>query len=262
MTGPIQGSSGGLDWIDGSVQGVTDERLAQRRIAMRLSASRVLGEWTTLEGSGPALLEVVGRRLGCEVATLWLPDRDVLRPRMSWMAPRLAGTNFERVTNGLRLPRSVGLVGWAWELGKPVTPDTVPAERGFVRREVARADGLQTAIAFPAVADDRVVAVIDLHTPEVLELAEQSHQALMGLGYEVGRVLAARLGQLEGNPLTSRETEILMLAAGGLSIPRIAELAGIERSTVKTHLDHIYAKLAVSNRAAAVAHALRKGLID
>jgi two-component system nitrate/nitrite response regulator NarL len=75
-------------------------------------------------------------------------------------------------------------------------------------------------------------------------------------------VLAARLGQLEGNPLTSRETEILMLAAGGLSIPRIAELAGIERSTVKTHLDHIYAKLAVSNRAAAVAHALRKGLID
>jgi DNA-binding CsgD family transcriptional regulator len=63
-------------------------------------------------------------------------------------------------------------------------------------------------------------------------------------------------------PLTPREVEILQLAADGLTAPQIAELLVVSRHTVSTHLRHIYVKWSVPDRAAAVAEALRQGLID
>ncbi|HEY2595659.1 MAG TPA: LuxR C-terminal-related transcriptional regulator [Chloroflexota bacterium] len=62
--------------------------------------------------------------------------------------------------------------------------------------------------------------------------------------------------------LTLRELEVLALAADGLSGPALAEQLVLSRTTVSTHFDNIYAKLDVSNRAAAVAKAMRLGLID
>ena len=48
----------------------------------------------------------------------------------------------------------------------------------------------------------------------------------------------------------------------GLSGPQIAERLFISQATVKTHFEHIYEKLGIGDRAAAVAHALRTGLIS
>jgi two-component system nitrate/nitrite response regulator NarL len=47
----------------------------------------------------------------------------------------------------------------------------------------------------------------------------------------------------------------------GLSSPDIAVALFLRVPTVKTHLQHVYAKLEVSDRAAAVAQALRRGLL-
>jgi DNA-binding CsgD family transcriptional regulator len=62
--------------------------------------------------------------------------------------------------------------------------------------------------------------------------------------------------------LTPREYEVLSLIALGYSAPRVAETLVIGPSTVKTHLANIYEKLGVSDRAGAVAKAIRLGLIE
>jgi len=62
--------------------------------------------------------------------------------------------------------------------------------------------------------------------------------------------------------LSGREAEVLALAADGLSGPELARALGLSTSTVNTHFDNIYEKLGVHNRAAAVAKALRLGIID
>ena len=61
--------------------------------------------------------------------------------------------------------------------------------------------------------------------------------------------------------LTAREIEILGLLAEGLSTVQIAQRLVIGQATVKTHLHHLYEKLDVSDRAAAVARAMRQGLL-
>ena len=62
--------------------------------------------------------------------------------------------------------------------------------------------------------------------------------------------------------LTARETEILELAAEGHGARQIAAELVISSSTVRTHFEHIYTKLGVRDRAAAVARAMRLGLIS
>jgi two-component system, NarL family, nitrate/nitrite response regulator NarL len=65
-----------------------------------------------------------------------------------------------------------------------------------------------------------------------------------------------------GPRLTAREREILSRVASGASAAAIARELFISAPTVKTHLRRIYEKLGVTDRAAAVAVALRQGLID
>ena len=65
-----------------------------------------------------------------------------------------------------------------------------------------------------------------------------------------------------GRPLTEREIDILRLIAKGLSNGEAASVLGLSRATVRTHLEHIYEKLDVTNRVEAVTEGMRKGLIE
>ena len=62
-------------------------------------------------------------------------------------------------------------------------------------------------------------------------------------------------------PLSQRELEILELVAAGSTNREAAARLFISEATVKTHLLHIYAKLGVGDRAAAVAEAFNRGLL-
>lgn len=62
--------------------------------------------------------------------------------------------------------------------------------------------------------------------------------------------------------LTAREREILRLTADGRSAPQIAAELYLSPTTVRTHLQHLYDKLGVSDRAAAVAEAMRQHLLE
>ena len=78
-----------------------------------------------------------------------------------------------------------------------------------------------------------------------------------------GLVSEIRLRRNDDSPvLTAREQQILHLIAAGKSLPEIAKELYLGLTTVKTHVQHLYAKLGVSDRAAAVAIAMRRGLIE
>nr|WP_281425612.1 response regulator transcription factor [Streptomyces corallincola] len=64
-----------------------------------------------------------------------------------------------------------------------------------------------------------------------------------------------------GEPLSAREREVLALVARGTSNREIARELFISEATVKTHLTHLYAKLGVKDRAAAVATGYERGIL-
>ncbi len=68
--------------------------------------------------------------------------------------------------------------------------------------------------------------------------------------------------QPDGLVLSEREQQIVQGFARGLSIPQLAKELFIGTSTVKTYAQRLYEKLGVSDRAAAVAEAMRRGLLE
>ncbi|QCO98433.1 response regulator transcription factor [Arthrobacter sp. 24S4-2] len=96
---------------------------------------------------------------------------------------------------------------------------------------------------------------------------EQIHQAVLaaaaGQTALAPRVAALLMGRIN-NPaptLTPREVQLLELLATGLSNRAIAKQIFISEATVKTHLGHIYGKLGVDNRTAAIAAATQRRII-
>jgi DNA-binding NarL/FixJ family response regulator len=69
-------------------------------------------------------------------------------------------------------------------------------------------------------------------------------------------------GEPELKPLSEREKEILQLIAKGVSNSEAAKLLTLSKATIRTHLEHIYRKLEVTNRVEAVTEGIRKGLIS
>ncbi len=86
------------------------------------------------------------------------------------------------------------------------------------------------------------------------------------LAAEVQSALATQIqrqAQGAGQPgLSAREHEVLRLIAEGRSTPEIGRLLHLSPATVKGHLQTLYDKLGVSERAAAVAEGMRRGLLE
>lgn len=77
--------------------------------------------------------------------------------------------------------------------------------------------------------------------------------------------VAARLMQRMRDPeeegLSTREIEVLELVAHGTSNKAIAKQLWVSETTVKSHMLHIFDKLGVTDRTAAVTEALKRGII-
>jgi DNA-binding NarL/FixJ family response regulator len=74
------------------------------------------------------------------------------------------------------------------------------------------------------------------------------------------RATPVRTKDLEG--LTSREVEVLKLIAAGMSNTEIARALVVSEATVKTHVNHLFSKAGLRDRAQAVAFAYKAGIAD
>ncbi len=105
-----------------------------------------------------------------------------------------------------------------------------------------------------------------LKNVSVDDLAEAIRAAYTGrstLAPEATQALiqTASQGPTPGHNLTPREREVLALMVEGLNNPEIGERLTVSRSTARAHVSNILSKLDVSNRAEAVALALRRKLV-
>ncbi len=163
-----------------------------------------------------------------------LPDVALVDYRM----PELDGTQVAAAVRRDELPTRVLLLS-AHDDAAIVYHALEEGAAGFLSKESTRAE-LVSAVLDCARGRDVVTASLTA-----------------GLAGEI-----RKRAQPAGPSLSAREREVLRMIAAGLTVPTIAKQLFLAPSTVKTHVQRLYEKLGVGDRAAAVAEAMRRGLLE
>jgi DNA-binding CsgD family transcriptional regulator len=256
-----------LRWV-GAAQDVTELRLTERELQAYYAVSVALRDWDTFDDGVMGLLTRLGDALDYGHGALWIwdDDHDRLVCRAFWTSRRTAGatepTAFELATRAMEFAPGEGAPGRAWAQGRPIVVADMPADPCFGRPDAARALGLVSGLAVPALTDGGPLAVLSFYSTDRRAGTPSLERTLGAIGRDVGAFLARHRAQLTDRTLSPRELDVLRLAAEGRSGPEIARELFVSPSTVKTHFEHIYEKLGVGDRAGAVAYALRAGIIE
>lgn len=196
----------------------------------REGVARAIKEWPELELVG----EVADGRSALELIRSELPEVAIVDMRL----PELDGAQIAAAVTRDGLSTRVLLLS-AFADEQIVFRALEAGAAGYLTKESTRDE-----IARAALAVGRGATVL---APELAA----------GLASQI------RLRGKDDSPvLTSREREVLTLLCDGKSAPQIAQALFLGTTTVKSHLGRLYDKLEVSDRAAAVAEAMRRGLIE
>ncbi|MCW2959511.1 MAG: putative sensor signal transduction histidine kinase [Solirubrobacterales bacterium] len=248
--------------IVGSVQDITDRRTDERTIAARIAISEALDRWTSLDADAEDLLTAVGEAMDFVFGALMLLDDDRLVARAVWSSGNEAFAAVADSAEGLRRTKGGSSVGRALTSCEPVIAPFVAEERPPSElREAAVSVGVRSTVAIPAVAGGLALAALVFLSLEDIEPTEKLVRSLTGIGHELGHFFNSRRAELERPVLTGREVQVLQLAAEGRTGAAIAQELDVSPATVKRHFEKIYMRLDVSDRAAAVAVGLRRGII-
>jgi PAS domain S-box-containing protein len=244
----------------GVAQDMTDRRLTERELQARYAVTQALRDWESFEEGLVTLVRRLGTALDFPLGGLWVWDEESKRlvPRASWSAPTVDAEAFELAVRSVSVRPGQGITGAAWESGEPTLVSDDPSR---FRSQEAGEMGVRAGLALPVIGEGGPFAVLSYYDTEPHAAGETLMGTFIGIGRELGLFLSRRRAELGPQRLSERELEVLQLAAEGHSGPQIAERLFVSPTTVKTHFEHIYDKLGVGDRAAAVAHALRTGLI-
>jgi DNA-binding NarL/FixJ family response regulator len=102
----------------------------------------------------------------------------------------------------------------------------------------------------------------DAPRDELLRAVRAAHAGQSVLAPSVASTLIGLVGTNGPDALSPRELEVLRLVADGATNQVAARRLLVSETTIKTHLLHIYTKLGVRDRAAAVSVAYKRGLFD
>ena len=197
------------------------------------------------EGLGTLLslldgLELVGTAADGEeaVALALREDPDVVL--MDLRMPRVDGIEaIRRLAERGDRPRAIALTTYADDAS--VLGALRAGARGYLTKD-AGADQIRAAVEAVARGEAALDTAVQHHVIAALTQPPESASPELPDG------------------LTPREAEVLALIAEGLTNAEIADRLVVSAATVKTHVNHIFAKTGARDRAAAVVYAYERGL--
>ncbi|HEX5362144.1 MAG TPA: GGDEF domain-containing protein [Fluviicoccus sp.] len=182
---------------------VTQARHAQMREHFSLESSRLLVGANSLGKAITKVIQLVCENLGWEWGAYWALEphpmgAHQLACEYYWHAPEYPLGAFTRESSALRMRPGEGLIGNVWRTARPAWVEDMANDRHFLRREGARACGLQSGYAFPVsymTADGR------RHSPGVMEFfskhARQREAQLPALAGVIGALVAQAVQRME-----------------------------------------------------------------
>ena len=202
---PVFGADGRMGGYRGTGLDVTERRQAELRQRMEHSVTQALASADSLVEAAPRILQIICETLGWDYGAHWRwdPAAQMLRCVETWHValPQIAEfVASSSVTmneapawqSGIANASTGGLVRRVWAMGAPVWFPDVTREAGFRRGVIAAKAGLHCAFAFPVMAGEQPVGVIEFFSRHIEEPDEALLQVVRALGNQIGQFVARR----------------------------------------------------------------------
>ena len=169
---------------------ISERKHAARNLSGGLSVTRILAESPALDDALPRILQRICVTFDWEVGAMWIADVEsaVLRCLKVW-PPQETESRFEAVCYESTFASGIGLPGRVWKTVKPRWIQDVTSDQNFPRARAASAEGLHAAFAFPIIASEKFLGVMEFFSHEIREPDESLLAAFGGIGSQIGQFI-------------------------------------------------------------------------
>lgn len=184
----------------GYVRDISDRKIAERRRAVSLAATRVLAAAATVPEAAAGMVQSLGEALDAAAALFWEVDpRGPIVLRAAWSRPSAELRAFVEASERMRFEPGRGWPGGMWSSARPAWIADIARGSGLQRVEDAARAGLRACIGFPVLGDGETLGAVELWMARVEEPDPDLLELLDEVGKDLGQFVGRR--RVEGELL-------------------------------------------------------------
>lgn len=166
----------------------------ETRVAANLAITQILAESPALSDATPRILKTICTTLGWQAGAMWSldPSAAVLRGLSFWSTDGARLKNFEMVSGERTFTVGVGLPGRVWQRMEPCWIPELAKDDNFPRAIVALREDLRAAFAFPIVAGEEFVGVMEFFSNEIRQPDGALLAMFRSIGSQIGQFMERR----------------------------------------------------------------------
>jgi len=170
---------------------ITEQKLAERRIATHSAVTQVLAESTTLSHATPRILQAICEQLDWQIGIIWKVDyqRHFLYCLEHWYQPSSGVDEFATFSKDMTFALGIGLPGRVRESGDPTWIEDVTQDTNFPRAPMATKVNLHAAFGFPIRLGDQIFGVMEFFSHQIQEPDEALLQMFSTIGTQIGQLI-------------------------------------------------------------------------
>ncbi len=189
-----RGADGNVAGLIGTIIDITERTQSERRQAMEHAVTRVLAEAESLDLAIPRIIQTICETMGWHYGDRYEydPESGVLRRREMWTIDTPEMQTFADSASQRSVKPDAtgsGLVRRTYAAGKPVWIADISKDLGLQRRELIAKAGLHGAFAFPLIASNQVLGVMEFFHRDVREPDAMLIQIAESIGSQIGQFL-------------------------------------------------------------------------
>src|SRR2546429_418343 len=172
-----------------------ERKRAEQRERMEHAVTRVLAESETLAEAIPKIVQTICETLNWDCGARWSMDerKKAIACVETWSIPEKAFADFITEVREMTFqPTHRGLVRQVWMSGTPHWIPDVSRDEGFQRQQLAAKAGLHGAFAFPILAGNVTLAVLEFFSREIRNPDPSLLQMVRVIGSQIGQFMARK----------------------------------------------------------------------
>ncbi len=187
----------------------------ERRVALQLVVSEIVGESSSPEIAAMRVLEALCVSQGWDAALRWEVNEELNRLEFcsAWGAPGRRADILIQESMGLTLTGAVDLAGQVWQDGHPAWVSDLTTLALSPRAQAARRHGMVSGCAIPVRVGNKVLAVLEFYCHFCLRENREAMAAVETVAASLGQMLARSHERVRAEKLY-REQEILLNSVG------------------------------------------------